>query len=152
MKTIVQQLEKIINEHGIEYLKRSSYEVYCELITNGINAAYARLILITLLSGASAKALELDVEELSENMQAECYLQKNVADEVASMYHMLFDTKNLEYWKTRNNYGFREFCDRSWAVKLSGSGIWNTDNGYIDCWCDITADIEVSDKVSCVKL
>lgn len=146
MEMIARQLEKIINEHGIEYLQRSPYEVYRELITDGINAAHARLILIALLSGASEKALELDTVNLSEYILKECYLQKNVADEMSSMYHLLFDTKNIEHWKKKKNYGFQEFCDRSWEIKWSGSGIWNSGNGHIDCWCDITAEIEVSDK------
>ena len=146
METIAQQLEEIINEHGIEYLKRNPYEVYSELITNGIDAAHARLVLITLLSGTSEKALELDTENLSEDIQKECYLQKNAADEMAFMYHLLFDTKNIAHWKKRKNYGFQEFCDKSWKIKWSGSGVWYSGNVHIDCWCDITAEIEVSDK------
>lgn len=146
MEKIVQQLEKIINEHGKEYLKRSPYEVYSELIAKDIAPKHARLVLITLLSGTSEKALELDVESLSKNIQKECYLRKNAADEVASMYHLLFRTSNIEKWKKRKDYGFREFYDRSWEIKWSGFGMWNSEGGYINCWCDIAAEIEVADK------
>lgn len=78
METIVRQLEEIIKEHGIEDLQRKPYEVYGKLITAGITDAHARLVLITLLSGASAKARELDVADLSRDIQKECYLQKEL--------------------------------------------------------------------------
>lgn len=146
MEMIARQLEKIINEHGIEHLQRKPYEVYSKLIAAGINAAHARLVLITLLSGTSAKVMELDAANLSRDIQKECYLQKDAADEIASMYHLLFDTKNIAGWEKRKDCGFQKFCTKPWEFKWSGSGIWSSGNGHIDCWCDITAKIEVSDE------
>lgn len=146
METIVRHLEEIIKEHGMEYLQKKPYEVYCKLITAGGDDAHARLVLITLLSGASTKAKELDTENLSRNIKKECYLRKEIADEIASMYNQLFDTKNIASWKKRKNYGFREFCSKSWEFNWFGSGTWRSDGGHMDCRCDITAEIEVLDK------
>lgn len=47
--------------------------------------------------------------------------------------------KNVIY---RRNYGFQEFCSKPWELKWSSSSTWSSGGGHIDCWCDITAEIE----------
>ena len=109
METIAQPLVEIIEEQGIEYLQRKPYEVYCKMISAGADEAYARLVLITLLSGASIKAREMDVDDLSKDIQKECYLRKKMADEISAMYGTLFNAENISTWKKRKHYGFRIF-------------------------------------------
>lgn len=146
MESIVSVLDSIINEHGIEYLQKEPYNVYCRMLSEGVDSLHSRLILLTLLSGTSAKALEMDREQLSADIQKECCLRKKAADEMAAIYKELFEPQKTAAWKRKRNFGFREFCGRSWEFQWEGSGEWRPGGGYVDCWCDITAQIEVSDK------
>ena len=71
MESVKQLLTEIINEQGMEYLQREPYEVYGRLISAGAEKASARLVLITLLAGAAAKAFEVNAEMLSKDIQKE---------------------------------------------------------------------------------
>ncbi len=152
MEKIEQLLCALINEHGIDYLQREPYEVYKKIISSGTDGKLARLVLVTLLSDASIKAREMDLENLSKNIQKECCMKKKAADEMSKMYKSLFDAENMSGWKRRMEYGFREFCSKTWKFQWDGENQWSSGGGHIDCWCTINAEIEVTDKEVAQKI
>lgn len=115
-------------------------------MSSGGDERQARLVLITLLSDASVKAREMNEEDLSKYIQKECCMRKKAADEISAMYKTLFDAENISDWKRRRNYGFREFCSKTWKFNWDGENQWSSGGGHIDCWCTINAEIEVADK------
>ncbi len=148
MKSIAKFLKEIIDDHGMEYLHKKPYEVYCGLIDKGAAEAYARLVMVTLMAGASVKAVQADANELSEHIQRECFVVKDMADEAADMYKEVFDVKEVAGWEAKKNFGFREFCDKSWELRWSGYGMWETHTVYVNCECSIVAELEVSDRAT----
>lgn len=146
-----QQLGAIIDEQGIDYPQRKPYEVYKKLISSGNDRKLARLVLVTLLSDASKKAREMDMENLSKIIQEECCMKKKAADEMSAMYKSLFNAENMSDWKKRKDYGFREFCSKTWEFQWDGENQWSSGGGHIDCWCTINAEIEVADKEAARK-
>lgn len=146
-----QHLGVIIDEQGIDYLQRKPYEVYKKLISSGTDRKLAGLVLVTLLSDASKKAREMDMENLSKNIQEECCMKKKAADEMSAMYKSLFDARNMSDWKKRKEHGFREFCGKTWEFQWDGEAQWSSGGGHIDCWCTINAEIEVADKEAARK-
>lgn len=127
-------------------MERSPYAVYQKLISAKARPDYARLVLISLLCSASVKAREMDTAELSKDMQNGCFLRKKAADEIAAMYKSLFSEENVSSWKKKEYSGFKEFCDCTWEFEWEGSGKWSRGGGYYDCWCTVTADVQVADR------
>lgn len=146
MDKIENLLKEIINKEGTAYLLREPYQVYLSLLSSGIQPPYARLVLVTLLAGASEEAKEMDEEGLSKDLQKSCFLRKKAADDISSMYKRLFESDNLESWKEKENSGFEELCDSTWEFEWEGSGRWSKGGGHYDCSCYITADVKVVDR------
>lgn len=59
----------------------------------------------------------MDMENLSKNIQKEYCMKKKAADEMSVMYKSLFDAGNMSDWKKRKDYGFREFCCKTWKFQ-----------------------------------
>ena len=152
MDTVITILANIIEEQGTQYLQRSPYAVYQKLISEKARPDYARLVLITLLCNASAKAGEMDAAELSKDLQNGCFLRKKAADEISAMYKHLFSEENVSSWKKKEYSGFKEFCECTWEFEWEGSGKWSRGGGYYDCWGSVTADVKVADRALAEKV
>ena len=59
MEDIIKILKEIIDQEGPRYISREPYRVYERLIAKKVEASLARMVLVTILSGAPAKAKKL---------------------------------------------------------------------------------------------
>ncbi len=145
MEAVRNRLKELIEANGIDYLEREPYEVYQDLLENKLDSICARLVLSALTALAVQRAQMLSIDVLSRYFSVECCLKKKAADQLAAMFKELLNQNNTTAWEERRDFGFREFCEASWEFHYSGEGQWRCSNGYYDCYCEIKAEIQVSD-------
>ena len=146
MEDIIKILKEIIDQEGPRYISREPYRVYERLIAKKVEASLARMVLVTILSGAPAKAKKLDKELLSKEIQQDCYMKKNMADKLTEMYKALYDKKNQSAWNKKKLSGFNDFYDRTWQLEWSGRMEWHSGGGYVERTCKVYAEMCVSDS------
>lgn len=146
VEDVVEIIKGIIDTEGLKYIEREPYALYERLIAEKVEPSFARMILVTLLSGTSSKAKKLDKELLSKEIQKDCYLKKSMADLLADMYKTLFDKKNLSGWSKKRFSGLKEFCDNTWSFSWADSREWHRNGGYVTCSADVNADYNVVDS------
>lgn len=139
-------LKEIVDKNGMEYLCKKPYAVYRSLKSQKIDSRIYRVVLVSLLAGASEYAVEMDEKELSSCIQKECCLKKAAADQVSLMWIALFGKDNIEEWARNDGQGLRNFCGKVWEYSWEGGAAWYSGGVHIDCWCSGAAEIEVSDE------
>lgn len=146
VEDVVEIIKGIIDKEGLKYIERDPYAVYEKLIAEKVDPSYARIVLVTLLSGTPTKAKKLDKEFLSKEIQKDCYLKKSMADRLAAMYKTIFDRKNLSVWSKKRLSGFKEFCENAWSFNWNGSREWHRNGEYVTCSADVDADYNVINR------
>lgn len=96
----------------------------------GIDERVARLVLVTLMSGAHEMARRgCSADELVGHIRSEHFVDERTAADMASMYLDLFSGENQRTWDEASEVGFREFCQREWTVEWWGESDWHTKHG-----------------------
>lgn len=146
MDEILNILQRIINQEGPAYLSKNPYDVYDTLIKERTDPREARLILLTLLASISLKAPETDEKNLSAEIQNECFLQNEKADQLAHMYKELFSDQNQQRWKQKTNSGLRQFCSQKWSFEWADQQEWHYGSAYVECSSSVNADFSVKNQ------
>jgi len=139
-------LVNIITTKGQEYLQTASYKIYLELIEKKIaSSLYARMMLLTLLSGIQVKATELsnDVQALSLDIQKTCCLNSEMGTALAEVYSQIFSAENQTKWQKKTEAGFRSFCRKIWQLSWEDECVWKYPGGHMDCSGSGTATVKV---------
>ena len=152
MDDILNFLNETINARGIDYLQRESWTVYQSMRDSGLDDALCRLVLTSLLAGASETARETDVGQLTAFLQETCFLRKDAAKRLASMYKKLFAPDHMADWAQKQESGFREFCERVWEFIWDGTFPWRSGDGHLDCDCSLVGYISVTDPAKARNL
>ena len=111
MNDVVEFLKEYIWKNGFNTLSENPFGVYKAM--NGIDPRDARLVLITLMSKTHEMAQKsCSAEAIVTHIQAEHFVNKTVAKELAAMYLNLFDDANKKSWNAAKESGFKEFCKK----------------------------------------
>ena len=139
MDEVLEYLENYIWENGLEKLSGDPFDVYKGM--KDIDPRIARLVLITLMSKTHEKAKKGCTEdELISYIQAEHFVNKKTAKELAALYLVLFSEENQESWDEAQEEGFEEFCEEEWTVEWSGYCDWRAKN-FRNVPCNASAEL-----------
>ena len=146
MDEVLEYLENYIWENGFEKLSGDPFGVYQGM--KDIDPKIARLVLMTLLSKTHEKAKKgCPEDELISYIQAEHFVNKKTAKDLASMYLELFSEENQESWDEAQEEGFEEFCEEEWTVEWSGYCDWRAKNfRHVPCNASAELTFAVEDK------
>ena len=145
---IKEKLKSIVDDEGIDFLSREPVKMYKRLTESAdTDLRMCRCVLSVLLAGIMEKVqgASYDDEALSKWIQSECFYKKKVADKLAEMFLLLFSAENMATWSSKEEAGFREFCEGEWEYSFEGEETWHSGGGHVDCSCTVEIDFAVSD-------
>lgn len=146
MKEILNMLQAIIAENGLEYPAKEPYLTYQTLLEKGVDAQKARLILLTLAANIPEKAKGMSQEELSKAIQQECYLKRKPSEALAALYLKLYSPAPQPEPDLPCEDHFPAFCEGTWKLDWKGEAIWPGDCYSMKCIAAFTADVIVEDR------
>ena len=151
MNDVTEFLKNYIWKHGFETLSANPYAVYTSMVKkNGIEAKTARLVLITLMSGTHEMAKKgCSADALAEHIQAEHFVNKKTAKDLATMYLTLFSDENKKSWNASEEAGFEAFCQAEWTIEWEGACDWHAKHGVrYPCTAQASVTFTVQDKAA----
>jgi hypothetical protein len=157
-ENIIFQLKNIIDINGPEYLTKHPYGAYLELSKtagsdNKLNGAIL-CFLVSSLSGSVSS--DSDFKVLSQSIQKECGLEKNVAEQVAYIFSELNCCENEAEWREREHEGLNEFLRDKFVYEWDGRAAWGDGNGVIACRYEaeivLTATVKITEDDKLMEL
>ena len=153
MNDVIAFLKKYIWENGFAQLSKNPFGVYEAMMEGnggrqGITPGTARLVLVTLMSKTHEMAKKgCSAEELTRYIQAEHFVNKKTAKELAAMYLELFSDENKRSWNEAEEAGFEEFCKEEWDFEWTGRSSWHAKRGgSYPCFAEASLTFTVQDK------
>lgn len=132
---IVTKLKEIVEKNSPNYLADEPYKVYTELTGSGASdEKTAGAILHFLVNGMLKHAVEdCTADELSEKIQKNCGLSKEMADKLTAIFLSLYSLQNREEWKRMDLQGLEQFKKEEFSTSWKGFSVWNYYGGHVSC-------------------
>ncbi len=150
IENIIVYLKKMIDKNSSNYLIDNPFVVYTELIKhNNVDRKIAASLLYYLVNTKSIKELTSNKssESLSDSIQKECSLNKDMADNIALIVVSLFSTLNQKEWKKRKQEGLKQFLDEDFIITWKGFATWDPGEVTVDCHYEAKIILKPTDAI-----
>ncbi len=158
IEAMVKMLKEIIDRNGPNYLTDKPYQVYEKLLKSGAVDMKTAAALLHILAVGLLESVDpgKDAEQLSDLIQRECSINKQMADRLAIVLHILYSQDNKREWRRKEKEGLTQFLKEDLSYKWKGFAVWDAGNGTVDCHYEARIILrpkkEVSDNKELAKL
>lgn len=133
---VIDELKRVIDLNGPDYLTRRPYQVYEELkYSSGVSDKTAALVLYALVNDIpSVVTTDMDMVSLSKTIKKACDLNKKSADILTVIFLGLYSPEHKRSWEIKDREGLILFLKDEFVCRWNGFTVWDEGRGTVDCY------------------